>query len=187
MTLKSIRAGMFIALGCIIYLSAPSVLIGAILFSLGLLCIGLTESYLYTGQIHKLIEDDRKPMDLLWIFLGNLMGVALMAIPAIHLSDIGASARLVAITKMSQPMIITFIQSIWCGMLMTMATRKDTPKYITIGCVTAFVLGGFNHSIADMFYYFAYGNVWLTVPRLLCTAIGNLIGGLLPVLKPAPK
>lgn len=184
---KSIRAGMFIALGCIIFLSAPNVLIGALLFSLGLLCVGLTESYLYTGQVHKLVEEDRKLIDLFWIFVGNLFGVALMAIPAIYLTELGADARMIATTKMAQPILITFIQSIWCGILMTMATRKNTPKYVTIGCVFAFVLSGFNHSIADTFYYLAYGNILATVPRLLITAIGNLIGGLLPVLKLAPK
>lgn len=49
MYFQSIKAGMFIAIGCIIYLLIPEPIIGALFFSLGLLSIGLTSCTLFTG------------------------------------------------------------------------------------------------------------------------------------------
>ena len=69
--IQSIRAGVLIALGCVLYLLAPNPIVGAILFSFGLLSIRLTQSYLYTGQVHKLIENDREWWQMLWIWAGN--------------------------------------------------------------------------------------------------------------------
>lgn len=56
MFISSMRAGMFIALGCLLYLHIADKTLAAFLFSLGLLSVGLTGSLLYTGQVHKLVE-----------------------------------------------------------------------------------------------------------------------------------
>lgn len=183
---QSIRAGAFIALGCILYLLAPNPIVGAVLFSLGLLSVRLTQSYLYTGQVHQLVEGDRKWWQMPWIWAGNLVGVALVlaCIPLLGGTiDLLSDASLVGMEKLNMPYMELWVRSIFCGALMTMATRKDTPLWITSGCVAAFILSGFNHCIADAFYFWSSGEsilVWL--PALLIITAGNTIGGLLPVL-----
>ncbi len=181
----SIRAGAFIALGCIIYLLAPSAILGALLFSLGLLSIGLTQSYLYTGQVHQLIEGDRKWSDMLWIWVGNITGIWAMSLLAEYGLNMGDAMQVVAQTKVAIPWVELFCRSVLCGGLMTMATRKSSPKYVTIGCVFAFVLCGFNHCVADAFYLMQVP-IWEGLPRLLLITLGNTIGGLLPVWKTNP-
>lgn len=57
---RSIQAGAFIALGCILYLLAPNPIVGAALFSIGLISVRLTKSYLFTGQVQKIVSGKRK-------------------------------------------------------------------------------------------------------------------------------
>ena len=184
--IQSIRAGVLIALGCILYLLASNPIVGAILFSFGLLSIRLTQSYLYTGQVHKLIENDREWWQMLWIWAGNLIGVALVLVCISLLGDttnLLNDASLIEMKKLNMPYIELLVRSIFCGILMTIAAQKDTPLWITSGCVVAFVLSEFNHCIADAFYFWSSREsilVWL--PALLIITIGNTIGGLLPVL-----
>lgn len=183
---QSIRAGAFIALGCILYLLAPNPIVGAILFSLGLLSVRLTQSYLFTGQVHQLVEGDRKWWQLPWIWAGNLVGVALVLlfIPLLgDMSNLLSDAQCMGVDKLSIDYMELWVRSICCGALMTMATRKDTPIWITSGCVAGFILSGFNHCIADAFYFFASGeSIWVWLPDLLVITAGNTVGGLLPVL-----
>ena len=49
--IKAILSGFMIAFGCIIYLMCPNKMVGALLFSFGLLTIICRELYLYTGKI----------------------------------------------------------------------------------------------------------------------------------------
>lgn len=183
---QSVRAGAFIALGCILYLLAPNPIVGAILFSLGLLSVRLTQSYLFTGQVHQLVEGDRKWWQLPWIWAGNLVGVALVLlfIPLLgDMSNLLSDAQCMGVDKLSIDYMELWVRSICCGALMTMATRKDTPMWITSGCVAGFILSGFNHCIADAFYFFASGeSIWVWLPDLLVITAGNTVGGLLPVL-----
>lgn len=183
---QSIRAGAFIALGCILYLLAPNPIVGAILFSLGLLSVRLTQSYLFTGQVHQLVEGDRKWWQLPWIWAGNLVGVALVLlfIPLLgDMSNLLSDAQCMGVDKLSIDYMELWVRSMCCGALMTMATRKDTPMWVTSGCVVGFILSGFNHCIADAFYFFASGeSIWVWLPSLLVITAGNTVGGLLPVL-----
>jgi formate/nitrite transporter FocA (FNT family) len=48
--MKSILAGIFIGIGCCLYLSIPDKLIGALCFSLGLLGIRIFQLNLFTGK-----------------------------------------------------------------------------------------------------------------------------------------
>lgn len=183
---QSIRAGVFIALGCILYLLAPNVVVGAFLFSLGLISVRQTQSYLYTGQVHKMIEGNRKLRELPFILLGNLIGVALVLVVTSQIGDmtyILSDAMLLGLEKLAISHLDLLIRSIFCGILMTMATRKNTPLWITSGCVMAFVLSGFNHCVADAFYFWSTGeSIWVWLPSLLIISFGNTIGGLLPVV-----
>lgn len=182
MLISSARAGMFIALGCLIYLHIADKTVAAFLFSLGLLSVGLTGSLLYTGQVHKLLEHTprRTVRELPLIWLGNIAGVFATFAVAVALNpQIGESALALAEKKLAAAPQVVLLQAVLCGMLMTMATRVGSPKVVTIGCVAAFILAGFNHCIADSFYFASC--LPRSIPYLLLITAGNTLGGLLPV------
>ena len=103
---------------------------------------------------------------------GPLIGVILIAGITYLLTHDAAIA--IADTKLAQPILTTLFKGIGCGMLMSLATYKDSPLWMCLLCVPAFILAGFNHCIAD-FYYAAVGGM-LGVP-FLATVAGNIIGG----------
>ena len=82
--------------------------------------------------------------------------------------------------------------SFFCGMLVYIAVEgfkkieNNFGKYVVLMlAIGGFIVSGFEHSIANMFYYFLSGNysVIAFVSLLLCV-IGNSIGGLfIPSLK----
>ena len=85
------------------------------------------------------------------------------------------SAQVVALAKQNQPIFDAFIKGIGCGMLMSLATYKETPLWVTVMAVATFILAGFNHCIAD-FYYMLTGGIFSW--NLLATIAGNIIGGI---------
>jgi formate/nitrite transporter FocA (FNT family) len=63
-------------------------------------------------------------------------------------------------------------------MFIAVSVYEQKP-WMTVMCVAAFILSGFNHCIADMFYFFVaspYINIGLAAITILCTTAGNIIG-----------
>jgi formate/nitrite transporter FocA (FNT family) len=108
------------------------------------------------------------------ILLCNFMGVAIIACWSISL--IHETAQSIALTKQSQLWTDALFKGIGCGMLMSLATYKETPLWVTVLAVATFILAGFNHCIAD-FYYMLTGGIFSL--NLLITIVGNVIGGVL--------
>lgn len=77
-----------------------------------------------------------------------------------------------------------FIKSLFCGILMFIAV--DSFKKLTYSSaaqallvvlpVSVFILCGFEHCIADMFYFSCYSNYVKLIPYLLVIITGNSIG-----------
>ena len=189
-TVQGILAGILISIGGAVYLSCDNKYVGAVLFSTALMCICYMGYYLYTGKICFIIDNHKKDdvSLLLLCLLGNTIatvvcGYALRyAIPAI-----GETAFNVCSTKLTQAPRQTFIRAIFCGILVYLAVvifrDKKTPLGI-IFCIPVFILSGFEHSIADIFYFATSGIVSLKAFVFLWIVIaGNSVGGLLlPVL-----
>lgn len=85
----------------------------------------------------------------------------------------------IAAAKWLFPWWYYILSGLVCGFLMTIATRPNTPLWVSSLCVVAFIVGKFNHCIADWFY--APSNILLW----FCIVLGNLIGGVIAV--PQPK
>jgi len=90
--------------------------------------------------------------------------------------------------KLAQFPLYTFIRGFFCGILMYLAVSIYKEKNSVLGilfCVPVFILCGFEHSIADMFYLGASGI--FSVKIILFTALvvaGNTFGAIvLPLLK----
>ena len=168
---KSILAGMAIALGCWMYMAAPNPIVGAFLFSCGLLSVRIYKLNLFTGKIQFMVTKQYPWYFYLIVFLGNIIGVSLMALLAHNNAPVT-----IATTKVAQPIQEAMFKGIGCGMLMSLATYEKSPLWMCILCVMGFILGGFNHCIADAYYMIAAGTIGIS---LIGTIIGNLFGGII--------
>lgn len=172
--LKSALAGIAIALSGWIYLSAPNPIIGAFLFACGLLSVRIYGLNLFTGKIQYMITNEYKWYEYFMFLFINLMGVIVIA--ALSRAMTYDAALPIAQAKAAQPFLTALIKGIGCGALMSLATYKNSPLWICIPCVMAFILAGFNHCIAD-FYYACVGGIisW----SFIATILGNIIGGIM--------
>lgn len=185
--IKSIGAGVFIGIGCIVYTTCPIKLPGALLFSLGLLSVIMLKQNLYTGKVGYLLTEFNTTKEFLLnvaklteIFVGNFVGIYLTAIAwtaSRHYSVIDVSARV------NDTIPSLFVLGILCGILMFTAveaySRYSNP-IIVILCVTVFIVAGFEHSIADMFYLICSdATVGQSLKVIGCVALGNAVGGVI--------
>ena len=107
-----------------------------------------------------------------------------------------AAARVME-SKLNDTWYSLLILGIFCGMLMFLAVdtyqkhHKEYPvlAYIAVILgVVVFILAGFEHSIADMFYAVLAGKVTDFLVPLLIITLGNAIGGnLIPLILRATK
>ena len=161
--------------------------IGAVFFSVALLCICYKGYSLFTGKIGYIPEkhDGEAFSILLWGLLGNLiatvaLGLALRA----AIPSIGGVAEAICTAKLTQAWWQTLIRGIFCGILMYLAVSiyRDKKSISAIFfCVPVFILAGFEHSIANMFYFGAAGMFFSVdaVVYLVIVVLGNTLGGML--------
>ena len=188
-TVSGICAGILIAIGGSVFLSCESRVVGAILFSVALLCICLKGYALFTGRIGYL-PDAKTKDDLTGIFaglFGNAIATVLLGFAVRYAIPVGDTAELICSAKLEQQMGQTIIRAVLCGVLMYLAVSiyKEGKGLSGIFlCVPVFILSGFEHSIANMFYFAASGIVSLRAFGYLWLVIaGNAVGGmLLPLL-----
>lgn len=169
---KSIMAGMAIALGCCLFLLAPNNIIGSVLFACGLLCVRIYKLNLFTGKVQYMITNEYPIIYYPLVLIGNLIGVAIIFGLTFELTHDAAVP--IAAAKATQPFITAMLKGIGCGMLMSLATYKDSPLWMCLICVPAFILAGFNHCIADAYYALAGLNIGT---GFIATIIGNILGG----------
>ena len=181
-----ICAGWMVGIGGAIYLSCESKVVGAVLFSVALLTICYLGMYLYTGKIGLFAEDVtvKNAMALPVGLIGNWIGATAcgltvsLAKPA--LVEVAARA---CENKLTQSPLQTLLLGLFCGVLMYSAVKPwglyKSPFGIFL-CIPTFILCGFEHSIADMFYFSA-GHVFRGERVLFLTlvVIGNTLGGML--------
>lgn len=222
MFVLAIFAGVFIAIaGASATIASATVpdpstarLINALIFPGGLIMVVLAGSELFTGNnllIIPLLERKIKIGELFksWIivYLGNLTGSLFIAALFVYshaagLFDGQLAQTLVntALTKTSFSFSDAFLRGILCNILVCIAV------WITIGASTAvgkviglylpiaiFVLGGYEHCVANMFYIpagiFSAGAFQIASEglhwgsflfrNLLPVTLGNLVGGML--------
>jgi len=189
--LGSICAGILISIGGSVFLSCDNRVVGAVFFAVALICICYKGYVLFTGKVGYIVESHKKNdvIALLIGLVGNIATTLLLGLLIRYaVPSIGAAAETVCASKLTQAIPQTFIRSIFCGILMYLAVsiykEKNTPLGILF-CVPVFILSGFEHSIADMFYFGASGNIDIKVIIFQITVIiGNSVGGmLLPILQ----
>lgn len=191
--LKAAAAGITIGIGGAVYLTLENRVIGAVLFGVGLYTIVLNGLFLYTGKVGYLISaKDKKAyiLQLIFTWLGNFAGTALAAaaISATRIRNLRRTAEVICKTKLADTPHSILILAVFCGILMYVAVdgfREKGNPLILFFCVTIFILCGFEHCIANMFY-FSLAGAWSlrAVIYLLLMTLGNSVGGiLLPLVK----
>ena len=189
--LKAAAAGITIGIGGAVYLTLENRVIGAVLFGVGLYTIVLNGLFLYTGKVGDLISaKDKKAyiLQLVFTWLGNLAGTALAAaaISVTRIRNLGRTAEVICKTKLADTPHSILILAVFCGILMYAAVdgfREKGNPLILFFCVTVFILCGFEHCIANMFY-FSLAGAWSlrAVIYLLLMTLGNSVGGILLLL-----
>ena len=182
-------------------------ILGSFLFSFGLILICNFNFNLYTGKVCYLFDDINyhssskivikkifgKVITLLLILLGNLIGTLIFAnlLKLIIIDNSINNTLMETLTnsvnsKINYEWYQMIGLSFFCGMLVYIAVEgfkkieNNFGKYVVLMlAIGGFIVSGFEHSIANMFYYFLSGNysVIAFVSLLLCV-IGNSIGGL---------
>ena len=178
----SIVAGMMIAIGGTIYLTLSG-LEGALLFSMGLLTILCLKLELFTGKAGLLATREITLGKLFEIWLGNFLGSWIFAFLLILTPkgvDLAMRASEIVAIRVANGFFVNLIYGIMCGMLMFMAVKtwqftNGNPFYAMMP-VGIFIMCGFNHCIADMFYLHIGCMDILDYHILIPTTIGNLIG-----------
>ena len=191
--IKSIFAGIMIGIAGTVYLRVDNNIVGAFLFSIGLLVICMYGMNLYTGKIgYILINKLNYIYKLLITILGNFIGTFLVArlVLLTRFKSVSDKAVDLVNLKLSDNLLSIFILAMLCGILMYIAVNNykkinnEIGKYSCIFmCVMVFILSGFEHSIANM-YYISVANL-LSLKSLLYILImilGNSVGSILIAL-----
>lgn len=193
--LSGFSAGILIAVGGTVFLSCDNKYIGAILFSVALLCICYKGYSLFTGKVGFIPEKHGKEefSVLLLGLLGNAAATVICGLLIrLALPDVGETANTICTLKLTQSLASTLVRSVFCGILMYLAVSIYRDKKTVLGilfCIPVFILSGFEHSIADIFYFSASGITSFGAFCYLWTVIlGNSVGGmLLPIIGGAFK
>ena len=100
--------------------------------------------------------------------------------------------EMMVLAKLEQSVPQALIRAFFCGVLMYIAVRIYREKGTVVGifvCVPAFILSGFEHSIANMFYFAAAHRLDVeSILYLLLIILGNSLGGwCIPLLEKMTK
>lgn len=192
--LKSAFGGAAIGVGGTVYLSVENHVAGSFLFALGLFTIYTFKLSLYTGKVCYI--SNKKPSylgEVALVFLGNILGAVSYGylLRGTRLHKLVEPVQVLVAKKLSDDVYSTFIMAILCGIMMCIAVigfqtiTDSVGKHLALVLpIMVFILSGFEHSIADLFYY-SLADAWSAhaVKYLLLIALGNMIGGmLLPLL-----
>ncbi|MBQ3463029.1 MAG: formate/nitrite transporter family protein [Clostridia bacterium] len=182
-------AGFMISLGGAVLLACENKVVGAIMFSVGLTVILLFSFLLFTGKTAYVFQN--KPSYLLTlclIWIGNIVGcMAVGALVFLSKPALSETAVELCTKKLTQTPIQTIILGALCGILVYIAVdffrsdddKKHYAKYLLVfTCVPVFILCGFEHSVADMFYFAASKMLYTGegIIYILWASLGNLIG-----------
>lgn len=191
--IKSIFAGIMIGIAGTVYLRVDNNLFGAFLFSIGLLVICMYGMNLFTGKVgYVLINKFNYIYELLITIVGNFIGTFLVArlVLLTRFKSISDKAVDLVNLKLNDNLLSIFILSMLCGILMYIAVNNykkinnEIGKYSCIFmCVMVFILSGFEHSIANM-YYISVANLlsFKSLLYIFIMLLGNSVGSILIAL-----
>ena len=183
-------AGLVITLGASAYLMLESPLAGALMFTVSLFAICSFGWNLFTGKVcYSIGKGPRYIGFLAVVWLSNFAGAAAggTLLRLTRLANIVERAQSVCETKLGDSLLSVFILAIFCNIMIYIAVEgyRSIPyeigKYIAVFFgVTVFVICGFEHCVANM-YYITLAGMWSgeALVFILVSTCGNIAGGLL--------
>ncbi|TSE26750.1 putative formate transporter 1 [Tepidimonas sediminis] len=208
-----VLAGAFIGLGSLAFLVvradaslgwAAGQWLGGGVFALGLLLVVVAGAELFTGNnllAMAWADGQIGTREVLrnwgWVCLANFVGAAGLALlvflsgqTALHGGALGQAAVKVALAKQALPWHEAFFRGVLCNVLvclavwMAMAGRSVVDKAVAIvPPVATFVAAGFEHSIANMFFFPLAMLVQASEAAPAASVTwGGMLGNLLPVI-----
>lgn len=211
--LLGVLAGAFIGLGGLMYTLVASDaglgfaaqrLLGGLVFSLGLVLVTVAGAELFTGNnllamawASGRIGTGEVLRNWLVVALANFVGAAGLALlvaasghAGLNHGEVGQAAVRIAVAKTDLSPLQAFSRGVLCNLLVCMAVwmalggRSLVDKVVAVVFpVTAFVAAGFEHSIANLYFFplamLLGGPVgWADLAaNLLPVVAGNLVGG----------
>jgi formate/nitrite transporter FocA (FNT family) len=158
-------------------------LVGAVLFSFGLLTVVGYKLKLYTGTAGFIMKNEVGSLFL--ILLGNIIGCFLVSLLArITPLAVQDAAQNILELRLRTGALRCGLLGIGCGFIMTTAVQFARQKQylpLLFG-VPLFIVCGFTHCVADAFYYlcvpvaFWKANALHILAVYACIVLGNLIG-----------
>lgn len=158
-------------------------LVGAVLFSFGLLTVVGYKLKLYTGTAGFILKNEVGSLFL--ILLGNIIGCFLVSMLArITPLAVQDAAQNILELRLRTGALRCGLLGIGCGFIMTTAVQFARQKQylpLLFG-VPLFIVSGFTHCVADAFYYlcvpvaFWKANALHILAVYACIVLGNLIG-----------
>lgn len=158
-------------------------LVGAVLFSFGLLTVVGYRLKLYTGTAGFINKNEVGPLFL--ILLGNIIGCFFVSLLArVTPLEIQTAAQNILELRLRTGALRCGLLGIGCGFIMTTAVQFARQKQylpLLFG-VPLFIVCGFTHCVADAFYYlcvptaFWKANALQILAVYSCIVLGNLIG-----------
>ncbi len=207
-------AGAFIAFGAMFYTLVitdsslgfgPTRFLGGLVFSLGLILVVIAGAELFTGNNLIVIAWAQKDVttaqllrNWLIVYVANFIGAMLSALAVLFSGTLELANGAVTTTaegivqhKMNLDFITALFSGILCNALvclavwLSMASRRVSGKILAIIFpISAFVALGFEHSIANIYFFGLFvlqSDTGVGVPDLLANLIpvtlGNIIGG----------
>ena len=177
-------------------------LASATIFPIGLTMVLLAGSELFTGNclflmplLRRNITAGHMLRNWVAVYLGNLLGsvaVAFLVVQCGALDGIAEAAVAAAVTKAALPFGVALLRGVLCNFLVCLAVwmafcaqSAGGTVVSLVGPIFLFVLCGFEHSVANMYYIPAgiflaeNGEVtWLSLwQNLLPVTLGNMVGG----------
>lgn len=189
---SAVLAGVAVGIAGWGYLAYKDI-VGAVLFSFGLLTVVNYKLKLYTGTagfVELRAEDGSSRWlkaigELLFILFGNITGCLLVALLArCSPLPLGEAAQSILASRLALGPVKAGLLAIGCGFIMTTVVtfaREGKPLTLLFG-VPLFINCGFPHCLADAFYYLAtplaYTGEHLVDILVLypCLVVGNFIG-----------
>lgn len=189
--LLAVAAGVCIGVGGIAFLSCTDKVAGALFFSVGLFAVVYFGLNLYTGKVCYTLKNPPKYIVKLAVILaGNILGAfclgKLVALTRLNVSLYYRCAEIVAV-KLNGGLESAFILGVLCNVLIYLAvdgySRAEHGAVkifaLVIG-VSVFVLAGFEHCVANAFYFaFAGVKAGDCALFMLVNVAGNTAGGVL--------
>ena len=187
---SAVLGGACIGFGGTAFLSLDSKVLGALFFTVGLFVICTFGLNLFTGKVCYVFQKDRAyAWNIPLIWLGNLVGTGVVAamMQMTRNASIADKAAALCQVKLEDSLLSLFILGVLCNIFIYIGVEgfnhnpHELGKYPSLFFgVMVFILCGFEHCIADMFY-FSMAGAWSSsaVVRLFVITMGNAVGGII--------